>query len=227
MPYPCMIFAAGFGTRMRPMTDDRPKPLIKVAGRTLLSHALEPARAVGAAPIVVNAHYKAPMIARAVAGRDIHVQHEDPILDTGGGLKAALPRLGEGPVFTMNSDAVWDGPNPYTCLASARDDAKARALLLCVPVARALGRTDQGDFMMAPDGRLSRGPGVVYTGAQLIDGALVQARPETVFSLNTVWDAAIADGTLAGVLYPGRWCDVGRPESIPLAEAMVGHVHAG
>ncbi|MEL6914408.1 MAG: nucleotidyltransferase family protein [Pseudomonadota bacterium] len=216
-----MIFAAGLGTRMAPLTEARPKPLIEVAGQTLLHHALRPAQAAGLAPIVVNAHYKAAQIEAALAPEPVTVLLEDTLLDTGGGLKNALPALGPGPVFTMNSDAVWDGPNPFEVLREGWRDG-LEALLLCVPVARARGREDIGDFAMDTAGRLRRGPGVVYTGAQIIDGAVVAAEPGDVFSFNPLWDAMIARDTLRAALYPGHWCDVGRPASIALAEEMVG-----
>lgn len=217
-----MIFAAGFGTRMAPLTDSRPKPLIEVAGRSLLSHALEPAREAGLSPIAVNAHYRAEQIAKAVAGaEDVILQHEEPaILDTGGGLKAALPNLPGDAIFTMNSDAVWAGPNPFQSLRAAWADGM-EALVLCVPISRAGGRTDRGDFAVDETGRVSRGPGFVYTGAQIISRAPVTAHPEDVFSFNVLWDEMIARGTLFAAIYPGTWCDVGQPSSIPLAEAML------
>ncbi len=216
-----MIFAAGFGTRMAPLTDDRPKPLITVAGQSLLEHALKPAKVAGLEPIIVNAHYRAAQIKAALRGNDAQFAREETILETGGGLKAQLGALGSDPVFTMNSDAVWQGPNPYEILRATWDATKMDALLLCVPVDRALGRTDQGDFTFADDGQLIRGPGHVYCGAQIIATNDVARHPEDVFSLNTIWNIHAQRGTLFGVEYPGRWCDVGRPQSIPMAEAML------
>ncbi|MEL7301147.1 MAG: nucleotidyltransferase family protein [Pseudomonadota bacterium] len=205
---------------MAPLTDARPKPLIEVAGRTLLSHALEPAKEAGLAPIVVNAHYLASQITAALAHDNVSVIEEDTLLETGGGLKNALKHLGSGPIFTMNSDAAWDGPNPYEILRDHWRDG-LEALLLCVPVEQAYGRTDHGDFSLSPDGHIKRGPGVVFTGAQIINGDVVAAEPRDVFSFNHLWDEMIGRGTLRGVNYPGRWCDVGRPASIPLAEEML------
>ena len=217
-----MIIAAGFGTSMRPLTDDRPKALIEVAGKSLLSHALDPAWQAGLAPLCVNAHYKAEAIEAALAGSDVQVLVERPeILDTGGGLKAALPHLPGEAVFTMNSDAVWAGPNPFEALRAAWNPDAMGALLLCVPMARAEGRSDAGDFMIA-GAQIIRGPGFVYTGAQIISAAAVAAHPERVFSFNTLWDAMNTEGRLAAAIFPLRWCDVGRPDSIPVAEAMAG-----
>ena len=217
-----MIFAAGFGTRMAPLTESRPKPLIEVAGRSLLSHALDPALEAGLEPIVVNAHYRADQIAEAVAEiEQVTVQREVPdILDTGGGLKAALPKLSGEAVFTMNSDAVWAGPNPFETLRAAWQNG-IEALVLCVPIENAEGRDDAGDFSIDDAGRVTRGAGFVYTGAQIICRDLVFAHPEKVFSFNVLWDEMIARGGLYAANYPGRWCDVGRPSSIPLAEAML------
>jgi len=217
-----MLFAAGFGTRMGALTADRPKPLIEVAGRPLLDHALDIARGVAPARIVANAHYRAGQVAAHLAGTEVRVSHEaEAILDTGGGLRAALPQLDADPVFTLNTDAVWAGPNPLRMLAEAWDPARMEALLLCVPPARARSHAGAGDFAIAADGRATRGPGAVFTGAQITATGPVAAVPERVFSLNRVWDGMIARGTLHALLYPGHWCDVGRPEGIAAAEAML------
>jgi MurNAc alpha-1-phosphate uridylyltransferase len=225
-PDAIMIFAAGFGTRMGTLTKDRPKPLLSVGGETLLDRTLALSEAAGIGRKVVNAHYHADQIARHLAGRgDVHVAHETPeILDTGGGLKAALPVLGAGPVFTANSDAVFAGQNPFRALAAAWDPAAMDALLLLVPLGSAIGRQGGGDFVMDADGRLSRGGGLVYTGAQIADTGRVAEVPERVFSLNRVWDAMAAEGRLFGTVYPGRWCDVGHPEGIAQAEAVLADV---
>lgn len=221
-PNACMIFAAGFGTRMAPLTMDRPKPLISVAGKPLLQHALDPALEAGLKPIIINAHHMSDQIEAALDGFPATMRVERPrILETGGGLKAALPELPGNSVFTMNSDAVWAGPNPYQVLRDLWNTAQMDALVLCVPKPHAIGREDAGDFSVAAEGRVDRGPGYFYTGAQIVKSALVAAHPEEVFSLNVIWDKLIAKGTLFAAIYPGKWCDVGRPSSIPLAEAMV------
>lgn len=217
-----MLFAAGFGTRMGALTAERPKPLIEVAGRPLLDHALEIARGVAPARIVANAHYRAEQIAAHLAGTEVRLSHEEgAILDTGGGLRAALPLLDADPVFTLNTDAMWQGPNPLGLLAEAWDPARMEALLLCVPPARARSHAGAGDFAITPDGRAARGPGAVFTGAQITAAGPVASVPERAFSLNRVWDGMIARGTLHAILYPGEWCDVGRPEGIAAAEAML------
>ena len=222
MSLPVMVFAAGFGTRMGALTRDTPKPLIEVAGRALIDHTLDLVEAHAPPRIVVNLHYLADQLAAHLAGRDVLLSHETPeIRDTGGGLRAALPLLGAGPVITTNSDTIWRGPNPLTHLAERWDGARMGALLLCLPPDRMRGHTGAGDFMRAGDGRLARGPGLVYTGVQIIDPACLGDIPEPVFSLNRAWDALAAQGRLFGAVYPGETCDVGRPDGIALAEAML------
>ncbi|MBC7133088.1 MAG: nucleotidyltransferase family protein [Roseovarius sp.] len=222
MSLPVMVFAAGFGTRMGALTATRPKPLIEVAGRALIDHALDLAEAAGAPRIVVNLHYMPDTIRTHLAGRDVLFSHETPaILETGGGLRAALPLLGPGPVLTMNTDAIWRGPNPLALLAPLWDRARMDALLLCVPPARAIGHDGAGDFTRDAEDRLARGPGLVYSGVQIIAPETLDAIGQSSFSLNRVWDRIAARGRLFGAVYPGRWCDVGRPEGIALAEAML------
>ena len=217
---PLMIFAAGLGTRMRPLTDDRPKPLIPVAGRSLLDRALDLGREAGAAPIVVNTHYRADQIAAHLAGRDVALSPEpDQILETGGGLRQALPLLGAGPVLTLNPDVVWTGPNVLSALVSAWDD-RMDALLALVPLERATGRQGAGDFDL-DGGRLIRRGDYVYGGAQMIRTDRLAAIPERAFSLNRLWDLMIAEGRAHGLVHPGGWCDVGYPAAIPLAEALL------
>jgi MurNAc alpha-1-phosphate uridylyltransferase len=220
-----MIFAAGLGTRMGALTRDRPKPLIEVAGRPLIDHALAVARGAGIARIVVNTHAHAAQM-RAHLSRvapEVVVSHEPELLDTGGGLKRALPLLGSGPVFTLNADMVWSGPNPLAALGGAWRPGTG-ALLLLVPRPAASGHAGPGDFFLGADGvPRRRGAAAtaefVFAGAQIIDPAAVAAHPGDVFSLNAVWDGLIAEGRLRGIVHRGGWVDVGRPEGIALAEA--------
>ena len=221
-PTAVMVFAAGFGTRMGALTKDRPKPLIKVGGRCLLDHALNPAEALGLDPIVVNTHYLADQISAHLVNRSAQTHFEDPILETGGGLKAAIPALGSGPVFTMNSDAVWAGPNPFTILADQWRASATKVLLLCVPAERAIGHKGKGDFICSQDGAVSRGQGgLVYTGAQIVTPDRLGEISKSQFSLNELWDLHLQSGTLEIAHYPGFWCDVGQPESIAEAEHML------
>ncbi len=217
-----MIFAAGRGTRMGTLTAARPKPMIEVGGRPLIDHALDLARGVAPSRVVVNTHYLGAQIRDHLAGQDVILSDEADLLrETGGGLRHALPLLGPGPVFTLNSDAVWRGRNPLRCLAAAWDPARMEALLLLLPREAALGHRGAGDFRLTPDGRLTRGPGLVYSGAQILRTEGLASIPEEVFSMNMVWDKMAARGGLYGIAYDGTWCDVGRPENLPLAESLV------
>jgi MurNAc alpha-1-phosphate uridylyltransferase len=220
-----MILAAGFGTRMGALTADRPKPLIEVAGRALLDHAIV-AASNGGGRIAVNAHYRADQIAAHLVARpDIHLSVEMPdILDSGGGVKHALPRLRTSPIATLNADAVWAGPGPLGPLTGAWDPARMGVLMLLVPRARAVGRQGGGDMAMDGRGGLTwdrSEAGLVHTGAQLIDPALLAAHPETIFSMRDIWQDQMDRGRLFGVIYPGRWADVGHPGGIAEAEAML------
>jgi MurNAc alpha-1-phosphate uridylyltransferase len=222
MSFPLMVFAAGFGTRMGALTANRPKPLIPVAGKPLLDHALDLADQAGAGPVVVNTHYMADQIAR----RPVTLSHEsDEILETGGGLRKALPHLGQGPVMTLNSDAVWTGQNPLSQLAAHWDPDRMDALLLLLPVGQAMGHNGMGDFLIGADGRLARAKGaagLVYLGAQILRCDRLAAVGRPVFSLNILWDEMIDRGRAFGLVHDGGWCDVGRPEGIAQAEAMLG-----
>ena len=221
-PQAIMIFAAGRGTRMGALTEIRPKPLIPVGGRALIDHALDLTTGLGPLTRVVNTHYMAPMLRAYLAGQNVLFSDEpDLLLETGGGLRQALPLLGQYPVFTLNSDAIWRGPNPLTLLAQAWDPTRMEALLLLVPPDRALGHNGKGDFLLEADNRLSRGPGFIFPGAQILRTEGLADIPQPVFSLNLLWDQMAARGGLYGIPYPGQWCDVGRPESIPLAEALL------
>ncbi|EYD74174.1 nucleotidyltransferase [Rubellimicrobium mesophilum DSM 19309] len=221
IPRAAMIFAAGLGTRMGALTADRPKPLIEVAGRPLIDPALAYAKEAGADPIVVNVHYRADQLRAHLSHEPVRIADETAqLLETGGGLKAALPLLGEGPVWTLNSDAAWSGPNPLAALARAWRPGM-EALLLLVPRERALGYAGAGDFDLDATGRLARGTSYVYTGAQILRTEGLAEIPETVFSLNRLWDRAAACGGLFGLVHEGRWCDVGRPENLALAEDLL------
>lgn len=218
-----MLFAAGFGTRMQPLTLTRPKPLIEVAGKALLDHALNQVDAAGMGRIVVNSHYMAAQISDHLASRaDILISDEQPdILDTGGGLRNALPLLGPGPVLTINTDAVWTGANAISQLRAAWNPDLMDALLLLVPCENAVGHAGGGDFVPDSGGRLTRGPGLVYSGAQIVKTDGLDAIDEDSFSLNLLWNKMIAEGRLFGTAHTGGWCDVGHPGGITLAETML------
>lgn len=218
-----MLFAAGFGTRMGALTKDRPKPLVPVGGKPLLDHTLELVHEISPTRIVANTHYFSDQIAEHLKSTSVLVSNESPkILETGGGLRNALPLLGHEPVLTSNTDAIWKGSNPFKLLIEAWRPDEMDALLLCVQPENALGHKGDGDFTLAPDGRISRGPGLIYGGVQIIKTDTLGEIDQDAFSLNLVWDRMHARGRLFGLSYPGQWCDVGSPEGITLAEKMLG-----
>lgn len=224
--FPLMLFAAGFGTRMGALTAARPKPLIPIMGHTLLDRALNLANEAGAVPIVVNTHYLGQMVADHLAGTDVRISAEPAqILETGGGLKRALPLLGTSPVMTLNPDAVWRGANPLTVLIDAWNPQEMDALLLVQDAAQVRGRSGNADFVLDAAGRIRRATGaegVVYLGAQILRTEAVAAWPEDVFSLNAIWNGMIAAGRAHALRYDGDWCDVGSPEGLTAAEILLG-----
>lgn len=220
-PLPVLLFAAGFGTRMGPLTREKPKPMVKVAGLPLIDHALNLLTEANTAK-VVNLHYKAEILRDHLAGRDIQFSDEsDAILETGGGLRRALPLLGKSVVATLNTDAIWQGVNPIETLMNAWRP-EMEALLLTVPKDRAIGHKGAGDFIADTNGRLTRGAGEIYTGLQIVRTDDLVNIPEDAFSMNVLWNRIAERGGLYGASFSGRWCDVGQPESIALAEQMLG-----
>lgn len=233
LPETAMMLAAGLGKRMRPLTATRPKPLVEVAGRALLDHALDRVRAAGVRRAVVNVHYLADAleahVRRHAHGLDIAISDERrELLETGGGVVHARPLLGELPFYVINTDNFWvDGPvDTLRLLANRWDDDRMDALLLVVPLARATAHSGQGDFHMDAEGRLKRrqprrvAP-FVYTGVQLISPRLLAGAPDGAFSMNLLWDRAIAADRAFGVVHQGLWCDVGTPSAIAVAEDML------
>lgn len=234
VPDTAMVMAAGIGKRMRPLTAARPKPLVEVAGRSLFDRTLDHLRAGGVTKLVVNVHYLADALEahirhHAVDFAEVRISDErGALLETGGGVTKALPLLGDGPFFVVNGDNIWvDGPiDTMRLLAGRWNEAEMDALLLVVPLARATAHRGQGDFHMDATGRLTRrqprrvAP-FVYTGVQLCSPRLFADAPEGAFSTNILWDRAIAQGRVFGVVHQGLWCDVGTPAAIPIAEMML------
>jgi MurNAc alpha-1-phosphate uridylyltransferase len=234
VPATAMVMAAGLGKRMRPLTATRPKPLIEVAGRSLIDHVLDRLRAAGVAKAVVNVHYLAGALeahlGNRVEGIEIAISDERKLLlETGGGLSHALPLIDADPFLVVNSDNLWiDGPvDTLRLLASTWDEARMDALLLLVPHARANCHGGRGDFHMNAAGALRRRKpnGVapfVYTGVQIVSKRLFAgALPGGPFSTNILWDRAIAAGRCYGTVHQGLWFDIGRPENIATTEAIL------
>ncbi|MDT9597592.1 nucleotidyltransferase family protein [Sphingosinicella rhizophila] len=235
VPAVAMVLAAGLGKRMRPLTATRPKPLIEVAGKPLLDHALDRLRAAGVKKAVVNVHYLADALeahlTNRVEGIEITVSDErDQLLETGGGLVKALPLIDADPFLVVNSDNLWiDGPMDSLRLLAAQWDAgHMDALLLLVPLARANCHSGQGDFHLGADGALRRKkPGTVapyvFTGIQMVSKRLLEGDlPSGPFSTNLLWDRAMEKGRCFGVVHQGLWFDVGSPPNIKKAEEILG-----
>lgn len=222
MPDALMLFTAGKGTRMGVLTRTRPKPLIEVAGKPLVDHALELTTPFPSLRIVANLHTHADMLEAHLSQSGLALSDErEELLETGGGLRKALPLLKASPVFTLNSDAVWQGPNPLQTLKDQWNSDKMDALLLLVPQENALGYLGKGDFTLNQDQTLARSGGLVYTGAQIIKTDRLDEISEKAFSLNALWDILMQDKRIFGTVYTGSWCDVGRPENIALAEDLI------
>ncbi len=223
-PFPVMIFAAGFGRRMGALTKDKPKPLVPVKGRALIDYTVDIARESGAQTILVNLHYTHQMLADHLRDAPVQTRLELPdILETGGGLKAALPQLGAGPVVTINSDAIWQGENPIAALRARWQPERMEALLLCIERTRAHGHSGAGDFSLAENGCLQRGGNLVYTGVQIIKTEGLMAIERRAFSLNLLWAQMIERQGVYGAVYRGNWCDVGHPEGLVCAQNMLSH----
>jgi N-acetyl-alpha-D-muramate 1-phosphate uridylyltransferase len=233
-PQKAMLLSAGLGKRMKPLTDNLPKPLIPVAGMTLIDRALDWFAEADIEEAVVNTHYMADKMAAHLAGRTqprVHISYENVVLETGGGIKKALPFFADAPFFSANSDVVClDRKTPALHrLAEAWDDARMDALLLLYPVSQAVGYEGAGDFFLE-GGKLRRRLGhasapLVFTGAQMLHPRLFHGAPEGPFSLNLLYNRAIAeDGTLArvaGIVHDGDWLHVGDPKGLAAAEAFL------
>ncbi|MBS0253797.1 MAG: nucleotidyltransferase family protein [Proteobacteria bacterium] len=232
-PTCAMIMAAGLGTRMLPLTATRPKPLVSVAGTTLLDHVLGHLRAAGVGRIVVNVHYLPEQIEAHLAAHAgdfaVAVSDERALLrDTGGGLVQALPLIEGDPFYCVNADNWWTdaGAPALTRMAHAWDPARMDALLLLVPREAAGNHLGQGDFDLDAVGQISRAGGkrarpFVWTGVQLLARHLIVDPPAEVFSTNVFWDRAIAAGRACGLVHQGAWFDVGYPAAIGLTEAAL------
>lgn len=233
VPKTAMVMAAGLGKRMRPLTATKPKPLVEVAGKALIDHALSRLAAAGVERAVVNVHYLADTMEAHLKrnGHDMKIVFSDErniLLETGGGLIRALPLIDVDPFLTVNSDNLWtNGPaDAFSILAERWDDEEMDALLLMVPQARAYCHKGRGDFHMDAFGRLSRRkPGriapFVWTGLQMLSKRLIVDPPAESFSTNIFWDRAIGQGRAFGAVHQGLWFDVGHPGAIAEAEAIL------
>ena len=231
-PKTAMVFAAGLGTRMRPLTNDRPKALVEVGGRTLIDHMLDRLADAGVETAVVNAHHFADRLLGHLDGRTaprIVVSDErDRLLETGGGLKKARPLLGDEPIFVVNTDSVWiESETPaIETLKTAWDPERMDACLLLAPMDQTLGFDGPGDFFLEPDGRLRhrgaepRAP-YAYMGVQIMKPGAVYCGPDGPFSLFATWMEMTAQGRLYGAAMDGFWMHVGDPHAREAADRLL------
>lgn len=239
LPEAAMILAAGLGTRMRPLTEDRPKPLIEVGGKALIDWAIDWVLAAGVRRLVVNSYYRAEQLEAHLAARDwaregvsLDIVREEEPLETGGGVRNALDRLGEGPFFVVNSDSVFiNGRSQGLKALAARWDPEVMdALLLLHPTPYAIGYYGRGDFTMDQLGRLVRrresdvAP-YLFSGAQILTARAFDNTPDEAFSLNLVYNRALAAGRLYGLHHDGIYIHVGSPDVLETADQILRGKH--
>jgi len=227
-PTTAMVLAAGLGTRMRPLTNDRPKALVEVGGRPLIDHVLDRLAQAGVRRAVVNVHAFADMLEAHVLRRtDLEVvisDERDELLETGGGLRRARPWLGEEPILVANIDTLWTDDNLIPRLIAAWDPARMDDLLLVVPVEQALGFDGPGDFFIDAAGRLDhrgarpKAP-LAYMGVHMLDPALIDAWPDGRYGVFEHWMGFARQGRLHGLVASGLWMHVGDPIALAAAEA--------
>ncbi len=237
-PERAMILAAGLGTRMGPLTADRPKALVEVLSKPLIDYAIDRFSVLGLTEIIVNLHYKADMLEAHLKRRtDVHIHlsdERDELLDTGGGVTKALPFFQDKPFFTHNSDSIWFEHNTQNLLTlkDAWDSDVMDALMLVAPVETALGYAGNGDFFLGPDGRLRRKGNedtapFVWTGVQIMRPSLFAGCPTGRFSTNIIWNQALERRRLFGLELDGTWMHVGTPEGVQDAEGFIRKARTG
>lgn len=233
-----MVLAAGLGTRMRPITETIPKPLVQIGGKPLIDYALDILAEAGVRRAVVNVHHLADQMEAHLAayrGLDVVISDErERLMNSGGGLAKGLKLLGRGPVYVMNADLFWVGDKPgaeanLPRLARFFDPERMDMALLCARPDQATGHGEKNDFNLGSDGRLARYRDgdphpVIYAGAIVLNSALLDDAPADAFNLNIYFDKAIAAGRLYGLPLEGHWLTVGTPDAIAPAEAVVGRL---
>ncbi len=236
-PKTAMVLAAGLGTRMRPITDTLPKPLVEIAGRAMLDRGLDALVGAGVEKAVVNVHHLGQMIAAHVAGyqkpRIVISDESDRLLDSAGGIVRALPELSPDPFYILNADTFWidRGTPELERLAATWDDGRMDILLMLADPANATGHSGGADFLIGEDGRLARGrnhpDGLIYGGAGIVHPRIFAGAEAEPHSLNLYFDRAIEAGRLFGVAMNGHWITVGTPDAIAPAEAAIREFPAG
>jgi N-acetyl-alpha-D-muramate 1-phosphate uridylyltransferase len=229
-PRTAMVLAAGLGTRLRPVTETIPKPLVEINGRTLLDHAIDHLALAGVERVVVNVHYKAAMVAAQLARRDhpcMEISEEPELLDTGGGVKRALPLL-DDTFFVVNGDVFWlDGKDHALLrLTGAFDPDHIDAILLLQRTVTAVGYEGSGDYFLDASGRPHRrgerevAP-YLFAGIQLLHRRLFDGMPERIFSLVHLFDRAEQAGRLRAIVHDGEWYHIGTPEGLAASRELL------
>ena len=223
-----MILAAGRGLRMRPLTHKLPKPLITVAGKTMLERTFDHLNNLKISKIVVNSHYLSSLLEDFVRINypEALISHEDMLLETGGGIKKALPLLGKEPFFTLNGDSIWSDSESLIAMEKVWNEDKMDALLLLIPKENACGYQGSGDFFMSFENKLSRPRSdstapFVYMGVQIVSPRLFQNAPKGPFSINLLWDKALQKGRLCGYVHGGEWFHISTPEDLQKYEPLI------
>jgi MurNAc alpha-1-phosphate uridylyltransferase len=231
-----MVLAAGLGTRLRPLTEKMPKPLVPVAGKPLIDHVLDRLVGAGFSRVVVNVHHLEDQLTAHLAARAtpriVISDEREHLLDSGGGVFKALPQLGAGPFLIHNCDSIWtEGEvSNLARLAACWDETTMDCLLLLAPAATSLGYHGRGDFALEATGRLRRRGGeerapFAFTGVSIAHPRLLDGAPAGAFSLNRPWDAAIARGRAFGIVLEGQWMHVGDPAALTAAEGWIRSRH--
>jgi MurNAc alpha-1-phosphate uridylyltransferase len=226
-----MVLAAGLGTRMRPLTDTTAKPLLKLGGRTLLDHALDHLAAAGVQKVAVNAHWQADVVANHLVERGpppvTMLRRETELLETGGGVRAALSLLGPDPFYVVNGDAFWlNGPTPALGRLAADWSDKIDGVLLVHRSSHVHAEVGMGDFALdkwgVPRRRAEREVvPYIYAGVQLIHPRLMAGAPDGSFSMNRMWDRALKAGRLRAVVHDGMWFHLSTPPDLEEAELIL------
>lgn len=231
-----MVLAAGLGTRLRPLTDKMPKPLVPVAGKPLIDHVLDRLVEASVSRAVINVHHLADQLTAHLAPRAtprIAISDErEHLLDSGGGVLKALPQLGPGPFLIHNCDSIWTEGEASNLarLAGCWDETTMDCLLMLAPATASLGYQGRGDFVLEASGRLRRRGGehsapFAFTGVSIAHPRLFDGAPSGPFSLNRPWDAAIARGRAFGIVLEGHWMHVGHPAAVVAAEGWIHSRH--
>jgi len=233
-----MILAAGLGRRMRPITDRTPKPLVKVDNRPLIDHAIDRLVEGGVTDVSVNLHYLGAQVERHLTRSEMpkvtFSWEREKLLDTGGGVKQALAQLGKTPFWVVNCDSLWlNGPTQMMARALEQwDPEKMDALLILHSTVDAYGYEGRGDFNVDPDGLVSRRPEMeiapwLFTGIQILSPKVFKNTPRGAFSLNRIYDTAIENRRLYGMVHDGEWFHVGSPDGLAEVEGFMKYRYAG